>query len=63
MSVGFVESIYRDWFMCWTRAIFSIFNTSERFFFLLKFGIWAPKAVWPCDISIDREFGSVEEKI
>jgi hypothetical protein len=21
-----------------------------------KIGIWAPKLVWPCDISIDRKF-------
>jgi hypothetical protein len=28
-----------------------------------KNGIWGPKSVWSCDISIDREFYMEQEKI
>jgi hypothetical protein len=28
-----------------------------------KNGIWGPKSVWSCDISIDQEFNIDEEKI
>jgi hypothetical protein len=28
-----------------------------------KNGIWGPKSVWSCDISIDREFYMEHEKI
>jgi hypothetical protein len=29
----------------------------------LKKGIWVPKLVWSCDISIDQEFNIDEENI
>jgi hypothetical protein len=29
----------------------------------LQNGIWGPKSVWPCDISIDREFYIQQQKI
>jgi hypothetical protein len=28
-----------------------------------EYEIWAPKSVWSCDISIDREFYMEQEKI
>jgi hypothetical protein len=29
----------------------------------LKNGIWSPKSVWSCDMSIDQEFNIDEENI